>query len=183
MEKFLKIADYQKIAAKLKEVDLICAKLLPSVRLAFGPRPHRQVSSRILEHTGPRITQLQELSIETAILSLQCMLVNSRLQRCLVKEGLVEYVFCLPSVVPPSCKQRALNLVAMVTEAMQLNPPKLVTIAKAKVAKMHFGLDRVRETSAEELYHEIYPPPPAPVQTAAAQGPPSNSLLYIIAIQ
>ena len=83
------------------------------------------------------------LSQRTILLSLRNMLGRDNHRTVLLREGLEDYVTCLPQYVPPSLREEARELVRIVASGVQLQPPKLVNLAKAKLAKMHFGLQRV----------------------------------------
>ena len=76
----------------------------------------------------------------------------------MVDQGLMDYVVCLPSVLPAGSRaqQRAKDLVAMLGKEMHLQPPSLNTIAKAKLAVTHFGQDRVLKAPVQELLSELY---------------------------
>ena len=74
-------------------------------------------------------------------------------------QGLLDYVICLPSVLPAKSRaqQRAKDLVAMLGKEMHLQPPSLNTMTRARLAVTHFGLEKVLTTSVQELLLEVYP--------------------------
>ena len=77
----------------------------------------------------------------------------------MVQEKLVDYITCMPWYVPPRSRaqERASELVSRLGQTMQLQPPRLVTMVRAKLAALHFGLEKVLTTfSVHELLSEVY---------------------------
>ncbi len=72
--------------------------------------------------------------------------------KILLREELEDFITCSPSYVPKSLKPQAKETVQIVGSGMQLQPPKLVNLAKAKLAKMYFGLERVMNTEVNILW-------------------------------
>ena len=76
--------------------------------------------------------------------------------KVLLKEGLLDYVMCLPAVLPGECQSKAMSLVNEVGKHIQLQPPSLCTLAKAHVAKIFCGLQPVMEmNSIGQFLHEF----------------------------
>jgi len=92
------------------------------------------------------------------VFSLQNMLSGTQVREILIQEELVDYVVCMPWYVPPGshAQNRARELVSYLGQTMQLQPPRLVTMVRAKLAALHFGLEKVlRTTSIHALLAEI----------------------------
>lgn len=92
--------------------------------------------------------------IEMGVVSLQNMVQGEAVQQVLRDEGLVDFVVCMPWVLPPSTRaqHRARALVSELARSMKLQPPSLVNITRAKLAATKFGLDRILEAkSLQEL--------------------------------
>ena len=103
---------------------------------------------------NPLLTKLQFLSLQTVIFWLRSTLGRSSHQELLIKEGLLDYVICMPWCVPEPIKASANALVSLVTVGNRVTPPRLSTIAKSKLAVVHFGLQWVIKVhSAHELLH------------------------------
>ena len=73
----------------------------------------------------------------------------------LVREKLLDYSMCLPSVLPVDCRERARSLVNELSKHKQLQPPALCTLTKARMAKAFCGLQAVMEMhSIREFVHK-----------------------------
>eukprot|EP00731_Ephydatia_muelleri_P001955 Em0001g1955a len=99
------------------------------------------------------LKNFQMMCIETHVLFFQVILIGERERKRMVDQGLMDYVVCLPSVLPAGSRaqKRAKDLVAMLGKEMHLQPPSLNTMARAKLAATHFGLDRVLKAPVQEL--------------------------------
>lgn len=74
-------------------------------------------------------------------------------------EGLLDYTVSLPWIFPHHWQERedATRLVRFLSQHMQLQPPSLINLTKARLASMHFGLEKVLKTgSVHELLAEVY---------------------------
>ena len=74
----------------------------------------------------------------------------------LIKEGLLDYVMCLPAVLPGECQPRARSLVNELGKHRQLQPPSLCTLAKAHIAKTFCGLQPVMEMKSIGEFLHLY---------------------------
>ena len=90
------------------------------------------------------------LSLRTILLSLQNMLGRADHREVLLKEGLEDYVVCMPTHVPLSLREQAKELVRIIGH-IALQPPRLVHLAKAKLAKMHFGMQTIIQMPVREV--------------------------------
>ncbi len=98
------------------------------------------------------------LSLQTILMSLQNMLGRENHIKILLSEGLEDFITCSPSYVPESLKPQAKEMVQIMRSGMQLQPPKLVNLAKAKLAKMYFGLESAMNTTVGDLISTVSPP-------------------------
>ena len=74
-------------------------------------------------------------------------------------EGLLDYTVALPWIYPKHWQERAeaTRLVNFLSQHMQLQPPSLINLTKARLASMHFGLEKVLKTgSVHDLLDEVY---------------------------
>ena len=165
MKDFLEKADYGEIREHEIKNGYIWSTMVPFVKLAYFPYsiPNRTCSSatRTDMHSSDAETtrKLQELCVEAGIFSLQNMLSGAPAREILVEEGLVEYVTCLPWCTLPGSRaqERAADLVSALRQKMQLHPPRLGTLTRAKLAAWHFGLEKVLQAiSVHELLAEVY---------------------------
>ena len=157
---FLEKAEYGEIREHEVKVGFVWSTVAPYVRLAYSPDRTCSSAMRTDMHSSDAETtrKLQELCVEAGIFSLQNMLSGAPAREILVEEGLVEYVTCLPWCTLPGSRaqERAADLVSALRQKMQLHPPRLGTLTRAKLAAWHFGLERVQAISVHELLAEVY---------------------------
>lgn len=122
--------------------------MLPHMRVAYTP---------VTLCNGPQDTEVFLLCLKTAIFSLRVMNLNPENKHILAKEGLLDYLQCLPWCLPPQSEvqecalQLTRDLMSMLTQ-----PPSLANVARAKLAAMHFGLDNVLYKHIHELGSQLY---------------------------
>ena len=123
--------------------------LVPFVKLAYEPDSLQT----------PEMQQLQLLSLETVLLGLRNMLARETHRKVLLREGLLDFVLCLPSYVPESLRPHARQLIKVLSsnDDVCIGPPRLVNVVKAKLAKWALGLERVMEMSVGEIVSEFLP--------------------------
>ena len=91
------------------------------------------------------------------VLGLQVILEGERERQVLVKQGLLEYLTCLPWHMPKGsmAHQRAKSLVDMVGSHIVLQPPSLNVIVKAKLAVTCLGLEKVLKSDSRQIVEEL----------------------------
>ena len=147
IELFLQNNTYEKIRdAETNLEDFTCLLFIPYVKLAYIPNAPQA------ENTS--VGELQLASLRLAIFALQNMLSRGDHRQILLKEGLLDFVICMPQYVPPSLRPQAEELVQMVVSSPDIpeGPPKLLNLVKARLAKMHFGLEQVFSLSVSEIW-------------------------------
>ena len=144
MESFLQVNTFKKIRELEIKHKFNCSIFIPYVKLAY--LPNAPISNGLLG-------KLQLVSLQLAIFSLQNMLGRQTHRELLQKEGLLDFVICMPQYVPPSLRPQAEELVQMVVSSPDIpeGPPKLLNLVKARLAKMHFGLERILLLSVSEI--------------------------------
>lgn len=146
MKEFLESAEYDKISEHEKKKGYIWSTVTHFVKLAYLPKHSPRWS---FDTPGDNIEEslheLEELCIEAGIFSLQNVLLSSDTRDILIAEGLVDYIVCMPWHLSPDTKahMRACDLRQFLSSKMQLQPPSLVNLAKAKLAVSHCGLERI----------------------------------------
>jgi len=96
---------------------------------------------------------------QCGIFSLSNVLQSEKAREALVQEDLLNYLTCIPWVCPTHWtdeRRQAEKLVNYVGSRLQLQPPSLISITKAKLARMHFGLERVLSSNIHQLMTEAY---------------------------
>ena len=156
MKEFLQTATYQAVMASEIKNWFVWSTFLPYIKLLYMPDTE---ASRREQACSETMRSLHVLSLRTILLGLQNMLGRDNHREVLVQEGLEDYVTCLTSHLPPGMlREQARELVRIVgSGGMQLQPPRLVNLVKAKLAKMHFGLERVVHMSVGEIVNEVLP--------------------------
>ena len=145
IELFLQATSYEKI--REEEINIGYSRLIfiPYVKLAYIPSP--------LQAGQTSFRKLQLVSLQLAIFALQNMLSREDHRQILLKEGLLDFVVCMPQYVPPSLRPQAEELVQMVVSSPDIpeGPPTLLNLVKARLAKMYFGLEQVLSLSVGEI--------------------------------
>ena len=95
--------------------------------------------------------------LEVVVLGLQVVLEGEKERQVLVKQGLLEYLTCLPWHMPKGsmAHQRAKSLVDMVGSHIVLQPPSLYVIVKAKLALTCLGLEKVIKSDSRQIVEEL----------------------------
>ena len=144
IELFLQNNTHEKIRdAETNLEDFTCLLFIPYVKLAYIPNAPQA------ENTS--VGELQLVSLRLAIFALQNMLSRRDHRQILLKEGLVDFVICMPQYVPPSSRPQAEELVVSSPDIPE-GPPNLLNLVKARLAKMHFGLEQVLSLSVSKIW-------------------------------
>lgn len=107
------------------------------------------------------ISKLQLSSIQSALIALHMIILNfedgHKSLDAMQSANLIPYIIAAPSHVPHSLKSQATKLVQCLGQYMHIGPPALADLAKASLAKWHFGLERMlRLQTPHELVQEYY---------------------------
>lgn len=150
MSEFLESTTYDQIRDCEIKHWYVWQTFMPYVKLAFVPNT--------TELTNDQRT-MQMLSLRLVIFSLQNMLGRSKHREVLLQENLLDYIVSMPWFVPDPLKQHAKDLVLMLVgfPDVTLQPPQLLSITKASIAKSHLGLEKVVKLSAGEIATEVLP--------------------------
>ena len=138
----------QEVELKLK---YLWSTYISYVKLAYIP------NTPLESNPDSTMYRLQMWCLELVVFALQNMLGRENHREFLVKEGLLDFVLCMPQYVPPNMRLRAAKLVQIVTSSPDISqrPPKLLNIVKACLAKMHFGLENVLSMSVSEIVSKV----------------------------
>ena len=148
MNKFLSETRPDVIRIYEQEQECVWATLLPYVKLFYLP-PHLGMDQ-----------QMRDLRCSSERMVL--FFLHSKMNRqyscdILIKEGLVDYVTTLPWHVSVKSRASAESVMLELGGHMTLQPPRLCSIVQAKLAKMHFGLERViASDSPVDLIRSLY---------------------------
>ena len=151
MSSFLKATTHDVIMKGEVKHWYVWSTFIPYVKLLYLP----EVSTAQLEP----LHQLTLLSLETVLFGLLNMLGRENHREVLDREGLVDFVILSPSYVPLSLRPLARDLVQLLASSgdLRVQPPALVSLVKARLAKIHFGLERVLKMSVGEIISKILP--------------------------
>ena len=106
--------------------------IFPNMRLVYSPSCH----------ISPR--PIDMLCLEAGLLALQIILGRDEERQVLIKQGLLDYLTCLPWYIQEGCgaHRRVRTLLEMVSSHVPLQPPSLSNIVRAKLAATHCGLKK-----------------------------------------
>ena len=144
LDVYLHTVSYEKIREEEIQESYEWLTVEPFVNLLYLPA---------VPQTEGLIGRVQLLSLQLVLFVLQNMLGRESQRELLLKEGLLDFITCCPQYVPPSLRPQAEELVQMVVSSPDIpeGPPKLLNIVKARLAKMHFGLEQVLSLSVSEI--------------------------------
>ena len=147
MAETLLTTTYQEIVVCEEELGYVWYTILPNITILYRPFINIHAQLKILQ------TSCQELMA----LSLCIILSRKNNFEVLIKEDLLDYVICLSWHTSGSVQQRAKELVTMIQQAsdVSIQPPSLLNITKATVAKYYCGLDKILQLSVPELVWEF----------------------------
>ena len=146
---FLHAVEPMKITQYETELGYGWSVFLPYIKLAYLPNTPR-CEPLLLSET-------QDMALETTIIALHSMLDRDIHRDVLVREGLVDFLTCMPWYTTGPAEERARALVRMVQQApdVELQPPSLLNMAKACVAKHFCGLPTVVQLSVPDILQHI----------------------------
>lgn len=106
--------------------------------------------------TMKQVHAIRGYSVDIILISLQSTLGTTENIKIISEEGLMDYITMLPWNVPQTSKLLAQHVVDELLTVTQLQPPSLVSIAKAKLSKSSFGVVNViNETSLNKLLSKL----------------------------
>ena len=133
----------------------IWATLLPYVKLFYLPN---SLSTRRGRDTAAALpTGLCDDCLKVILLFLHSKISMPMYHTLLEEEGLLDFVVCLPWYVPHSCRPSAQAMVSdLRTSLLSVGPPRLLGLAKARLAKDRLGLQQVLELSVGAIASSFY---------------------------
>lgn len=151
MDTFLSTATYQSISEWETKHFHSWSIFLPYIKLLYIPEP--------VQKRDDVMCQLHIFSLKTALLSLLSKLGRDIHREVLFEESLEDYITCVPAYLPPGpLHEQAKELVKVTgSGTYQLQPPKLINLVKAKLAKLYFGLEQLVTMSVGEIINKLMP--------------------------
>jgi hypothetical protein len=143
MNQFLSETHPSTITKYDEEQSCIWSTLLPYVKLFYEPDHQLLHCAATILNSYPNFRALLDTSINMSLFFLHSKVGRKYTCEILIKEGLLDYVVALPWYVDPKFQERAKALVYELGSHIQLQPPRLCSIAQAKLAKIHCGLEKV----------------------------------------
>ena len=135
----------------------------PFIRLLYVPKTPLIATNKdgVCLHREKLVSKLQLSSISSALVALHMIILNSddghKSLQVVEREHLIPYIIAAPSHVPVSLQAQAMDLVGCLGRYMHIGPPTLTDLAKASLAKLQFGLERMLcLESPYELVEEYY---------------------------
>lgn len=150
MEEFLTSTHYETMMNGELRHWYVWSTFMPYIKLAYLPNTPQE--------EGP-VGELQLLSLQMIIFALQNMLGRDNHREALLEEGLLDYIKCMPEYVPSSLRPQSKVLVQMLEAFPDIPqvPPKLTSLVKARLAKTHFGLEKIVSLAVGEIVSQVYP--------------------------
>ena len=138
---------------------------MPLLKLLLSPPAEYSRGGFMSRHWEPEsmmVKKLHDLGIETALLGMEVMVSKDpeEARKKLLEEKILSYALCLPASIPMRIRDRANKIVTQLRTLGTKVPvmiPKLSIMARARLAKMYFGLKKVMDRSAEDLSLEVRP--------------------------
>lgn len=126
-------------------------KFLPLLEIAYYPYVNPEFSCSAPHYTerhNAMARQLELLCIEAGVFNLQLALLGEEERASFEKKGLIDFIICLPWCLPHGSRahHQATELVSYLSGEMELQPPSLLNLAKAKLASTHYGLRKMLGT-------------------------------------
>ncbi len=156
MEDFVKVAEPSTIRQHRDKYGICCVDLLPTVSIPYSPLdPTHPEYTPAHNHT---LRELKQLCMEFGVMCLRYELLGEYQRSCVVENGLVDYIVCLPWVVEAGSRahRQTRELVAFLKGEMAIQPPSLISLARAKLGTMHFGLRRILKMPVHEVFAEYH---------------------------
>ena len=122
--------------------------------LQYLYEPKHQPTSK---STSSVILQLSKLATDILLLSFETTIWKVEHVEVLVEQDLLEYLIMLPWSVPLCSRERARTVVTNVAKIRQIQPPSLSSISKAKLAKMKWGLKKLRDIKSISYLMSQFP--------------------------
>ena len=121
--------------------------IFPVMRLVYSPSCH---TSTLL---------IDMLCLEAGLLGLQIILGRDDERQVLIKQGLLDYLTCLPWYIPKGSEahKRAKAVLDMVGSHVPLQPPSLNNIVRAKLAATCCGLEKAMHSDCHQLVYRLQP--------------------------
>ena len=139
MSRFLSETQPEVITKYDEEQMCVWSTLLPYVKLFYLPE-HCTRAAVSQSHSTLR---LRHTSTNMMLFFLHSKVGRDSTCEILIKEGLLDYVTALPWYVDSESQERARALVYELGSHVRLQPPRLCSIAQAKLARLYFGLEEV----------------------------------------
>lgn len=151
MSQFIANTETEAIRKYESDRGTIWATLLPYIKQAYLP------NSPTTSDEMPLLAELQLLSLRVILLFLHSKVSMPMYHTLLVKENLLDFIVCLPWHTPPSCRPEAMALTNELCSSMPgISPPRLCNMAKARLAKLHLGLEQALKMSVGEIASYFY---------------------------
>ena len=150
ISEFMNTANADEIREAEKEEWYIWATFLPYIKLFYLP----DVPSLLPDKEQQKIQEDSQLTIFVA---LENMLGCEHHREVLKHENLLDYITCLPWHTAGVLHERVKGLVKMIQQVpdVQLQPPSLLNMTKAVVARCYCGLEKVLQLGVPELLAEL----------------------------
>ena len=132
--------DPEEIRAHQIKEEFVCRTFEPCVLFLYSPHFDTFPSS-----FGVMIAKLHNRATEVLLHYFEYSIGRQDHIDILVEEKLLDFVVALPWIVPQECQERARKVCKEMAKFLQVQPPSLTSLVMAKLAKMKWGLRKMRE--------------------------------------
>ena len=139
-------------ACKIRQYEESCAfywgTFLPCLEYLYEPYIQLSKYSDSCKSSLLLIESLRIFSVDVLLQYLLNSLGRSIHVEIIIQENLVDFVTCLLWIVPAGSKGRARRILSELAKFQQIQPPSLVSITKAYLAKAKWGLKRLMDINS-----------------------------------
>ena len=155
MRKFLKKYSCQQVKKVEDDAGYSWSTFKPLVHLVYFSYTRHAFTEQV--NKKPLIRDLYLTSIESAIFCLNNACSSQACLSILEDEGLTDFIICLPWFIPKELKDRACEVVQLMSQGTKLQPPKLLNIVKAGLASWFLPLGELLSPSfIDHLFNHFY---------------------------
>ena len=133
---------------------LVWATFLPHITYLYHPVDLHGYDIVLSSEVATAFSKLHDLSTTILLRSLLNAFTRDIHVNVLIEENILDYVVLLPWYVPEKCRPLARDVLKEVSKFVQIRPPSLCSMAKAKLAKSSTGLKRTLDMrSISDLFN------------------------------
>ena len=135
--------DPNKVQEYEKRHGIIWGTFLPCIEYLYEPHTMLFNAASSEDSLIPLIETLRSRAIDVLLQHLQNSLGRREHMEVLIPEDILDYITLLPWILPQNCFNNIKFVHNEIAKFQQIQPPLLISIAKATLAKSTWGLQRL----------------------------------------